>query len=683
MNLFPKSLQRALYMALRTAFRLAPLSEGTRDRWRTRFLSRHGEWAPPPLKGRVGGGSSRRPLTRSDLPAIGFQPHRAQRPLPVRPATLVAFYLPQFHPFEENDRWWGKGFTEWRNVTRALPQFEGHIQPRLPSDLGFYDLRQIDVMRTQAALAAEHGIGAFCFYFYWFAGRTLMERPLEQWLRDEEIQLPFCLCWANENWSRRWDGREQDVLIAQQHSAEDDLAFIAHIAPYLRDRRYLRVEGRPMLLVYRPNLMPDAAATATRWRQWCRDHDLGEIHLAYVQGFERPDPREIGFDAAVEFPPNMGSPPSLSEKQRLINPDYAGSVLDWRALAQDMSRRAMPGYRLYPGVNPGWDNEARRPGKGHVLLHASPRGYGDWLRRTIHERLATAPSEHRLVFINAWNEWAEGAVLEPDQRLGHAWLQQTRRALEPGSQVDANVAVVIHAWYLDALPDIAAKLSRWEPATRPRIVVTTTSELSERVQLTMMAHGLDAELRTYENRGRDVLPFLHEADRLCNDGVEFVLKIHTKRSLHRDDGTHWANELLERLLPETLVQCIARFRDAPALGLLAPAGHLLPLEQYLGGNAESLDFLGARLGIETRGAHLAFSSGTMFWARMAALRPILDAHLSPDDFERESGQIDGTLAHALERAFGAAAMHAGFHLAEIGKQGRQPGADYQYARPSR
>ncbi|RXR02761.1 glycoside hydrolase family 99-like domain-containing protein [Pseudoxanthomonas composti] len=682
MKSLTQSVQRMLYIALRAGFRLVPLSDSARDRWRVRFLRRHADWAPPPPKGRRGAAAPRRPMIRSDLPAIGFRPHQAQPPLPPGSARLVAFYLPQFHPFEENDRWWGKGFTEWRNVTRALPQFEGHVQPRLPADLGFYDLRQIETMRAQATLAAENGIGAFCFYFYWFAGKTLMEQPLQQWLADEAIALPFCLCWANENWSRRWDGRDQDVLIAQQHSAEDDLAFIAHIAPYLRDRRYLRVEGRPMLVVYRPHLMPDAAATAARWRQWCREHDLGEIHLAYVQGFERPDPRDIGFDAAVEFPPNMASAPSISAKQRLINPDYAGAVLDWRVLANDMSQRPLPEYRLYPGVNPGWDNEARRSGKGQVLLHASPRGYGDWLRRTIHERLAQVDSEHRLVFINAWNEWAEGAVLEPDLRLGHAWLQQTRRAHAPAAPVGVSAAIVLHAWYLDALPEIAARLSNWEPTTRPRIVVTTTSELSERVRTVMQAHALDAEVRCYENHGRDVLPFLHEADRLCDEGVELVLKLHTKQSVHRDDGMHWARELLDSLLPQAPMQCIARFRDAPALGMLAPAGHLLSVEQYVGDNAESLDFLSARLGVETRGAHLHFASGTMFWARMAALRPALDAHLSPEDFEREQGQIDGTLAHGLERAFGAAVAHAGYRIEEIGHAVREPGADYRYARPS-
>ncbi len=398
-----------------------------------------------------------------------------QAPLPSPlPATLVAFYLPQFHTFPENDSWWGKGFTEWRNVTRALPQFEGHVQPRLPADLGFYDLRNPQVMRNQAKLATEYGIGAFCFYYYWFSGRTLMEDPLRQWLADESIDLSFCMCWANENWTRRWDGRDGDILIGQQHSAADDLAFIQHIAPYLRDRRALKVEGKPILLVYRPLLLPDARATAGRWRQWCRDNDVGEIHLAYVQGFERPDPRAIGFDAAVEFPPNMSNPTSLSAQQWLINPDFHGDVRDWRELAKEIVSRPLPDYPLYPGVNPGWDNEARRSGNGRIYLHASPRGYRDWLHETVYGRLAAAAPEQRLVFINAWNEWAEGAVLEPDTRLGHAWLEATRSALAPAREMPpaSHPCAVIHAWYPDVFAELLQALQ--DSGLTWRLVITTS-----------------------------------------------------------------------------------------------------------------------------------------------------------------------------------------------------------------
>ncbi|HCR32854.1 MAG TPA: hypothetical protein DIV57_05715 [Stenotrophomonas sp.] len=682
------SLRQALFPLLRAAFRLLPLSEGQRDRLRTRLLARHGDWVPPPPKGQQdtdGPRSGAQLRWRADEAAIGHRSYRQDAlPTPL-PATLVAFYLPQFHTFAENDAWWGKGFTEWRNVTRALPQFEGHIQPRLPADLGFYDLRNPQVMRDQAKLAAEHGIGAFCFYYYWFSGRTLMEDPLQQWLADDSIDLPFCLCWANENWARRWDGRDEDILIGQQHSAEDDLAFIAHVAPYLRDRRALKVDGRPILLVYRPHLMPDARATAERWRSWCRDHGVGEIHLAYVQGFERPDPRDIGFDAAVEFPPNMSNPASLSAQQWLLNPEFNGDVRDWRELAAEIGARPLPDYPLYPGVNPGWDNEARRSGRGRVYLHASPRGYRDWLRRTVHERLAAAPQDQRLVFINAWNEWAEGAVLEPDARLGHAWLQATREALSPAPPAVPvrRPCVVIHAWY----PDVFAELLETVRATGIdwRIVVTTTTAREEEMGQILAASDLAGEIHAFANHGRDILPFLHMAERLLEEGEDIVLKLHTKRSTHRNDGEQWRNELIDRLVaPERAARIVQAFREQPGLGLVPPEGHVQRLDYFWGANERNVQGLLSRFGVPQADTGTdTFIAGSMFWVRLGALRPMLDTHLQPSLFDTEAGQVDGTLAHAIERTFTLVARHAGFHQQDAAALlGLPPPQDtpYEYAR---
>lgn len=663
-------LRAAVYLVLRTGFRALPLSEGQRDRLRGRFLDRHSNWVPPPPRGRLdvaGGAGARRPLVRADEPAIGHVPYRAEALPATLPATLVAFYLPQFHPIEQNDAWWGKGFTEWRNVTRALPQFEGHVQPRLPADLGFYDLRNPQIMREQASLAQEYGIGAFCFYYYWFSGTTLLETPLRQWLADDSIEMPFCLCWANENWARRWDGRGDDILIGQQHSAEDDIAFIAHVADYLRDRRALKVDGKPMLLVYRPHLLPDPRATAQRWRQWCRDHDIGEIHLAYVQGFERPDPRDIDFDAAVEFPPNMSNPRSLTADQYLINPDFHGDVRDWRELASEIAARPLPDYPLYPGVNPGWDNEARRSGRGRVYLHASPRGYRDWLSTTIHKRLAPVPASQRLVFINAWNEWAEGAVLEPDLRLGHAYLDATRQALHApaASPAATRPCVVIHAWYLEELGELLAQVK--QSAIEFRLVISTSHEHVIRVETLLQASGLAGEVMAFANHGRDVLPFLHVANRLLEDGEDVVLKLHTKRSTHMQHGAQWRQELLQQLLGDGHgAQAVARFAQDRQLGLLAPAGHLLPVREYVGANNGTLQRLQVRLGLQKDILGAQFSAGSMFWVRLAALRPLLDAHLPPSAFETEQGQIDGTLAHALERTLGAVCLEAGFTVVTSG-----------------
>jgi lipopolysaccharide biosynthesis protein len=682
--------KRILFNLLRFGFRLVPMSQSARDRMRQGFLDRFSGLVPRGPRGQIGPPTVRRARARSDEPAIGHVAYR-QEPLPSpMPATLVAFYLPQFHPIAENDAWWGKGFTEWRNVTRALPQFEGHAQPRLPADLGFYDLRNVDTMREQVKLAREYGIGAFCFYFYWFSGRTLLEQPLRQWLDDPSLQLPFCLCWANENWSRRWDGRNDDILIAQEHSAEDDIAFIAHVAPYLRDPRYLRVDGKPLLLVYRPDLLPDARQTAARWRNWCRENQIGEIHIAYVQGFQRPDPRDIGFDAAVEFPPNLSTPTNVTAQQRLLNPGFEGQVLDWREVANDYGSRALPSYRLYPGVSAGWDNEPRRPGKGRVYAHASPRRYRDWLQKTITTRLADKPASERLVFINAWNEWAEGAVLEPDAALGHAWLDATRKALQriaapitPSIDGPKRPCAVIHAWYPHICDEILAALQTTDLDWR--LVVTTTTDKAGAVSDYLVRRGMQAEIELVENRGRDVLPFLQVASRLLDEGVDVVLKLHTKQSVHRTDGEDWRRELVRRLAaPDRVTGILRVFEEEQDLGIVGPEGHLQRLGHFLGANAGTVRRMAARLGMPVPEQDEYFVAGNMFWVRLESLRLLLDAQLRSGEFEQESGQIDGSLSHAIERLFGACASKAGFNVKDaasvLGVVAPDSSAAYRYAK---
>lgn len=678
--------KRCLFAVLRIGFRLTPMPLATRDRLRQRFLDRHANMLPSGPRGQIGDASQaeRRPRTHAAGRAIGYVPRRAGTlPTPL-PATLVAFYLPQFHPIPENDAWWGAGFTEWHNVARALPQFEGHAQPRLPGELGFYDLRLPEAMRQQMQLAREYGIGAFCSYFYWFGGKTLLETPLQQWLADSTLDLPLCLCWANENWSRRWNGRADDILIGQQHSPADDLAFIAYISRYLRDPRYLRVDGKPLLLIYRPGLLPEPKATAQRWRDWCRTNGIGEISLAYVQSFDRVDPREIGFDAAVEFPPNNTTHAPITARQQLLNPDYHGDVHDWRELVRQSMAQPDPAYPRYPGVNPGWDNEPRRSGRGRVFAHASPRGYRDWMRHAIATARRRFPAQP-LVFVNAWNEWAEGAVLEPDTRLGHAWLETTRAALHPTLVADKRPCAVIHIWYPDLLDELVTALRTsgidW------RIIITTTNEREHSVRERVAQLGLDAEIDVFENRGRDILPFLHVANRLLDEGVTTVLKLHGKRSTHRQDGETWRRELLDKLLaPERASRIEAAFRDNATLGLVHAEGHLQPLDYYWGANQANVDYLTRRLGIAApQVENDSFVAGSMFWFRPAALRLLLDAHLEVAEFEAEAGQLDGTLAHAIERVFSLTAAAGGFSTASATSMTGLPenaSGAYPYARRS-
>ncbi|HEY8460167.1 MAG TPA: glycoside hydrolase family 99-like domain-containing protein, partial [Blastocatellia bacterium] len=271
---------------------------------------------------------------------------------------VIAFYLPQFHPIPENDRWWGNGFTEWTNVTKARPNFIGHYQPHLPADLGFYDLRLPEAREKQAELAGEYGIHGFCYYHYWFGGRRLLERPFNEVLSGGRPDFPFCLCWANHNWTRAWDVSPNEILLAQPHSPEDDRNFIRSLFPAFEDRRYIRVNGKPLLLVFRVDGLPNAKQTAAIWREEMKKAGLGEIYLCAVQSVVI-DPRPCGFDAAVEFPPNQVRISELNAQVAGLSPGFSGAIFDYLTAANVVIHKPKPDYPLFKSVMPGWDNTPR------------------------------------------------------------------------------------------------------------------------------------------------------------------------------------------------------------------------------------------------------------------------------------------------------------------------------------
>jgi glycosyltransferase involved in cell wall biosynthesis len=391
---------------------------------------------------------------------------------------LIAFYLPQFHPIPENDEWWGKGFTEWTNVARATPQFVGHYQPRLPGELGFYDLRVREVQRRQVELAKRYGIFGFCFHYYWFGGKCLLDLPLKQFLDTPDLDFPFCLCWANENWTRRWDGLDNEVLVAQAHSPEDDLAFIQSIEPALRDKRYIKVNGRPLLVVYRPSLLPNPRETAQRWRDYCARKKLGDLYLLAPQAFETVDPRPLGFDGALEFPPHKlaQGAPILNSEMEIVNPEYQGFICDYSYMVEAARKIDQAEFTLFRGVCPSWDNEARKPGRGLVYKNSTPALYQQWLTEACRFAAREAASDKRLVFINAWNEWGEGAYLEPDRRYGYAYLQATANALRefPKKQSDLEIVFVSHDAANAGAQRLLLTLIAWlrdKKGVRPKIVL--------------------------------------------------------------------------------------------------------------------------------------------------------------------------------------------------------------------
>ena len=347
---------------------------------------------------------------------------------------LIAFYLPQYHPIPENDRWWGEGFTEWCNVARAQPSFGHHYQPHVPGELGRYDLRDAAVRARQAELAREHGVAAFCYYHYWFSGRRLLERPLADVLATGEPDFPFCICWANENWTRHWDGRDDEILVAQQYRDEDAAAFIHDALPLLADARYVRIAGRPLVLVYCANALPDARHWLDTWRGEARRAGHPSLYVASVQSVHQPpgDPRAAGFDAGVEFPPHWTRSTVVTALVDDLRPSFRGEVLDYVSCAKDMLARPAAGYPLFRGVMPGWDNTPRVQDRAHCFVNAEPANYGRWLRTVVGQVRASRSADERIVFINAWNEWGEGCHLEPDVRYGRAFLEATALALNNG-----------------------------------------------------------------------------------------------------------------------------------------------------------------------------------------------------------------------------------------------------------
>jgi lipopolysaccharide biosynthesis protein len=281
-------------------------------------------------------------------------------------------------------------------------------------------------------MARHYGISAFCYYYYWFAGKKLLNRPLDEVLQSGAPDFPFCICWANENWTRRWDGREVDILIAQSHSEEDRADFIADIAPALMDKRYVRIHGKPLVIVYRLGLIPEPKRMADLWREYCVNEGIGEIYLAYVQSFEPmstgDEPSIYGFDAAIEFPPHR-YPVRAEPSPSLLNPDYQGLLFDYVNTSENFIRRTWPSYKLFRTVMPSWDNTARRQEISHVFVGATPERYEYWLRKMVEQTRRLHFGDERIVFINAWNEWAEGNHLEPDRRFGHKFLAATKNAL--------------------------------------------------------------------------------------------------------------------------------------------------------------------------------------------------------------------------------------------------------------
>jgi lipopolysaccharide biosynthesis protein len=348
-------------------------------------------------------------------------------PLP----RLIAYYLPQFHPVPENDAWWGRGFTEWRNTAKARPLFPCHYQPHHPADLGFYDLRVPETRQAQADLARQYGIEGFCYYHYWFGdGRELLERPLQEVVDSGSPDFPFCICWANESWTGVWHGLDKQTLIEQRYPGpEDDQAHFDRLLKAFKDPRYMRVDGRPIFVVYAPQYLPDATAFVERWQTMARRAGLSGLYLVGVRRKDQAAPEAHGFDGSIYH--HFGKrrpPPSWRNPLEAIR----GLILDLLRIPSLVSyeraiSHSLPSHAeetIFPNVVHAWDNTPRSGSRGLVLTGSSPDMFRRMLRRAFEfTRVTRRTPDSRLIFLKSWNEWAEGNHLEPDLKYGHAYLQ--------------------------------------------------------------------------------------------------------------------------------------------------------------------------------------------------------------------------------------------------------------------
>jgi lipopolysaccharide biosynthesis protein len=369
---------------------------------------------------------------------------------------VIAFYLPQFHPIPENDLWWGQGFTEWTNVAKSKPRFRGHYQPHIPSDLGFYDLRLHETRVAQAELASLYGIGGFCYYHYWFNEKMLLEKPFNEVRKSEDITLPFCLCWANENWTRRWDGLDRKILIAQEYESYDPYAHIKWLEQAFSDDRYIKIEGKPLMLIYRSEAIPNIKSVIETWRDYIVNSGYPGIYLCAVNGAGcKLSLEELicnGFDAIVDFQPNLEFMKNtrwtrfLKSPKRMLSkitdiissklnlheffPDLKTyGIIDYKYFVKKSIERAESNHKLFPCIFPSWDNSSRRTVGATIIQNDDTEIYGEWLEDSI-KRVKNYPTDEKFVFVNAWNEWAEGCHLEPDLRNGHKFLEKTKATLE-------------------------------------------------------------------------------------------------------------------------------------------------------------------------------------------------------------------------------------------------------------
>ena len=373
---------------------------------------------------------------------------------------VIAFYLPQFHAIPENDRCWGKGFTEWTNSKKAVPLFDWHEQPKIPLDQDYYDLSDVNVMIRQSEMAKKYGIYGFCYYHYWFKdGKKLLEKPVEQMLDEPKVDIPFCLSWANENWTKNWDGGNREIIVEQDYGSTDEWRkHFDYLLKFFKDKRYIVIDNCPLLIIYRPELIPCFNDMVKLFKKLAVEAGFdGLIVASQYPEINQMDNRYLyKIDYFIKFQPGMSWCTKWSTDQKvsikrkikrsiiksklarmLFSPRNNNTntqtavkkkkeleVFDYDELWDLILNKESFSKEMISGGFTGWDNTARNK-NGMIVKGSTPEKFGKYL-----SELLKKPSGMNMVFINAWNEWAEGAYLEPDERYGYAYLEELKKSVD-------------------------------------------------------------------------------------------------------------------------------------------------------------------------------------------------------------------------------------------------------------
>jgi len=604
----------------------------------------------------------------------------------------IAFYLPQFHKIPENDKWWGEGFTEWTNTRRAEPKFKDHYQPREPhDDIGYYDLCNTEVLKKQVELADKHGIYGFCFYYYWFSGHRLLEKPVDILLSHSEINIKFCLCWANENWTRTWDGKENDILIKQKYMEDDPYKFICDIKKYTDDQRYIRIDNKPVIIVYNPCEIINVNIVFRKWRIYAKEIGIGEI-LIWTCRTGNYNEENYKFskmiNGEIEFPPNNINNIQLIEENSYINNKKA-YLYNYQKLVEiknknyenlSEKKRKLPLYRC---VMLGWDNSARRENEWTTFINFSLNDFYKWINLSIKDSLKNIKKEERFIFINAWNEWGEGTYLEPDKKYGYSNINTLSKAIyalpfndkkkviNRNENIEINnklrIAIQVHLFYIDIIDEIIVNLL-YIPFKFDCYITTDTIEKS--IQIKERIYGSNninlskLVINIYKNKGRDIAPFLVQFSKYFTE-YDYFCHIHTKKTFNSEYGDDWRKYLYKHILgsSENIKGIINLFETDPSLGIVFPENYpVIEKQVKWSGNKDECKKILEKLGIKYELPNdVIFPVGNMFWARIKAVPDIFTAGYSFDDFQEENDQINSTLAHQIERIWVYIAQNNGFN----------------------